>query len=142
MNARIETRIIKTSKMVMNEEGEYEREEGEWEKETIAYDGIGHGVAAVQGVKGWGKVYSYGGKLTENIVQAIARDILLYGMMLAAKFMDIVLHCHDEIMAEVKKEKAKEMLKKLIECMSTVPEWAVGLTLGAEGYVSSYYKKG
>jgi hypothetical protein len=42
----------------------------------------------------------------------------------------------------VKKEWAKEMLNQLVEAMSTVPPWATGLTLGAEGYVSHYYKKG
>jgi len=86
-------------------------------------------------------VFTYGGKFTENIVQAVARDVLLYAMMLADKFMRIVLHVHDEIGAEVRKEQAKEMLKKLVECMSTTPPWAPGLKLSAEGYISDFYKK-
>lgn len=116
----------------------------EWKayEERIAYDGIGHGVAAVEDVTGWGLVYTYGGKLTENIVQAISRDILLHAMLLVSKVMDIILHVHDEIGCEVPVEKAKEMLEFLVKCMSTTPDSCPGLKLGAEGYISPFYKKG
>jgi len=108
---------------------------------NILYDGIGHGVGAIGA--GWGPVYTYGGKLMENIVQAISRDILADAMMMAHKMgADIVLHVHDEIATLRKKADAFAFnLKDLYHCMSTTPWWAPGLPLGAAGFSGAYYKK-
>lgn len=113
----------------------------EYERESIVYDGIGHGVGAI-GI-GWGPVYTYGGKLTENIVQAIARDILAYGLKLAhEQGMEIVAHVHDEIIVLTNREGLKHDLRDLQWCMSQTPDWAQGLPLHAEGYEGAVYKKG
>ena len=70
-------------------------------KHNIYYDGIGHGVGATTKKQGWAKVYTYGQKLVENIVQAVSRDILAFGMLLAHNLgMCIVGHVHDEIICE------------------------------------------
>lgn len=108
---------------------------------NICYDGIGHGVGAV-GV-GWGLVYTYGGKLMENIVQAISRDILAYAMMMAHKMGGkIVLHVHDEIATLRKKNDPFAFnFNDLHHCMSSTPWWAPGLPLGAAGFSGPVYKK-
>lgn len=114
----------------------------EYEKHSIFYDGIGHGVGATQHKIGWAPVYTYGGKLAENIVQAISRDILAHGMQLAeAMGLTIVGHVHDEIISEVKEEACRVGIATLKECMSETPVWAPGLPLGADGYESYVYRK-
>ena len=109
-------------------------------EEALIYDGIGHGVGAIGA--GWGPTYTYGGKLTENIVQAIARDILLHAMFLAReRGLTILGHFHDEILAMVKAQKFGLGLADLLACLKTKPTWAKGLPLSAEGYEGLYYKK-
>lgn len=89
--------------------------------------------------KQWIRISTHGGKLLENITQAIARDVLLHGMLLADEAgLEIVLHIHDEI-GIVRGTESK--LDELIRCMSAVPKWAPGLILGAAGFSSQYYKK-
>lgn len=108
---------------------------------NIIYDGIGHGVGAIDA--GWGPVYTYGGKLMENIVQAISRDVLADSMMMAHKRgAEIVLHVHDEIATLRDKNNSFAFgFKDLHYCMSTTPWWAPGLPLGAAGFSGIYYKK-
>ena len=82
-----------------------------------------------------------GAKLFENIVQAICRDILAYGMIRAEdKGFPIVLSCHDEICAEVD-EDSPLGVKELVECMTNEIPWAPGFILGAEGFENPYYCK-
>jgi len=89
--------------------------------------------------KQWIRISTHGGKLLENITQAIARDVLLHGMMLADEAgLEIVLHVHDEV-GILRGTESK--LDELIRCMSTVPKWAPGLILGAAGFSSQYYRK-
>lgn len=86
--------------------------------------------------KKWERLESYGPKFVENIVQATARDLLVYAM----KNLDlpIVMHIHDEVVIDAPLElKAEDVSKKMIE----VPSWAKGLILNAEGYECSFYKK-
>lgn len=112
------------------------------QKEYIAYDGIGHGVGATEKGSRWSTVHTYGGKLCENSVQAIARDILLNGMFLAdEKGLQICGHVHDEVIVESPAATADEDLNTLRTCMETVPTWAPDLPLKAEGYVSTIYHK-
>jgi DNA polymerase len=90
----------------------------------------------------WGKVDSYGGKLTENIVQAIARDLLMYSLKLAQRDgFKIVLHVHDEMVAEVDEHKAQDELDRMIDIMRVLPKWAKGLPIDADGFVSKFYRK-
>lgn len=99
--------------------------------ESVVYEGI------VVGNK-WDKIESYGGKFVENIVQAIARDILAEAMMrLEKKGFNIVMHIHDEVVIE----SDSSSIEEINEIMSAVPEWAPGLILDADGFESEFYKK-
>ncbi len=85
---------------------------------------------------------TYGGKFVENIVQAIARDILAESMInIDALSLNIVMHVHDEAVCEVPEDEAEEALEAMVDLMSTAPSWAPGLPLAAEGFISPYYKK-
>lgn len=99
-----------------------------------------------QTTKKWGRVESYGGKFVENIVQAIARDILVVSMIrLDAKGCKCVLHVHDEAAFEIKgypnESEAGWALMEIEHVMGEPIEWAEGLPLNAEGYLSEFYKK-
>lgn len=84
----------------------------------------------------------WGGSLTENIVQAIARDLLGYWILEAEKAcLPVALHVHDEIIAISSDLFATQNLQILNDIMSTGPEWADGLPLAAEGDISEVYKK-
>lgn len=121
----------------------------EYTAHQIYYDGIEH--SSTQGADGknvkkrlkWGRVKTYGGKLTENVVQAIARDDLVNSMMLADEMgFDLWGLFHDELAAEIDDDPFGLRLEDLNWCMTQVPGWAPGLILGAEGYTSAVYKKG
>jgi DNA polymerase len=102
---------------------------------VISYEGIN------QKTRQWERVTTWGGKIFENIVQAVCRDILAYGMLEADREgFSIVLHVHDEIVAEVP-ETGKLGYEKLVECMCRVPFWCPGFLIGAEGFENSFYKK-
>lgn len=104
--------------------------------ESICYYGVN------QETKQWVLLDTYGGKLTENIVQAIARDILGVAMLrLTEKGFPIVMHVHDENIAEVPVENAKVMLKIMCDTMAEEVPWAKGLPLRADGYITPFYKK-
>ncbi|MFT4325854.1 MAG: DNA polymerase [Candidatus Liberibacter psyllaurous] len=84
---------------------------------------------------------TYGGKLTENIVQAISRDILACGMINATRAgYDIVLTVHDEIVCETP-DTPEFSSDELCFLMTQNPKWAKGLPLKAEGYEAVRYRK-
>lgn len=89
------------------------------------------------------KTFTYGGKLCENLVQAISRDLLVEAMLRLEKAgLDIVMHVHDEVVCEVPKDKATpEFLKAFEATVAKAPEWAKDLPLNAEGWISERYKK-
>lgn len=98
---------------------------------SILYDGTMTG-------RKWGTLETYGGKLTENIVQAIARDLLVYGMhQVADAGHRIVMHVHDEIVIETTTASVDE----ICDLMATVPDWADGMPLAADGYECEFYRK-
>jgi DNA polymerase len=102
---------------------------------ALSYEGVN------QLTKKWGRTYTHGGKLTENLVQAIARDVLAAGLVRATKLgFKIVLHVHDEIVCEVP-DGSKLTIDDLCEAMASPISWAPGLPLAAEGAVSHIYKK-
>ncbi len=96
----------------------------------ITYEGIGS-------TKKWERLESYGPKFVENIVQATARDILLYAMK-TLRNCSIVMHIHDELVIEADPHMS---LEAVCEQMGRTPPWAKGLLLRADGYVTPFYKK-
>lgn len=89
-----------------------------------------------------GRTKLYGGLLTENVVQALARVIIAEQML---KIHDagyrIVTMAHDEIVIVAKKKDAEKALDFMIKTMSTPPDWAPGLPLSAEGSWDTSYSK-
>lgn len=107
-----------------------------YEKDNISYMGQN------QVTKKWGRVDSHGGKFFENIVQAIARDVLKEGMLRVHKAgFNIILHVHDEIATETKHGDNYYTYHLLEELMSQEIEWCPGLPLAAEGYEATFYRK-
>ena len=86
---------------------------------------------------------TYGGKLVENIVQAICRDLLVEAMLACEHAgLPVVLHVHDEIVAEVPAAEAEAALRRLAEIMSRPPAWAVGFPVEVEAFTAERYFKG
>ncbi|HFR3267614.1 TPA: DNA polymerase [Streptococcus suis] len=84
------------------------------------------------------KQETYGGKLVENIVQATARDILAEAILrLEKNGYPVVFHVHDECIVEA----SGTTIETINELMAQAPDWADGLPLNSEGYVTKYYKK-
>lgn len=81
---------------------------------------------------------TYGGKLVENIVQATARDILAEAILrLEEAGYPVVFHVHDECIVET----SGTTIETINDLMAQAPEWAEGLPLNSEGYVTKYYRK-
>lgn len=92
--------------------------------------------------KQWVRESTHPGKLTENADQAIARDLLAHGMKLAdRRGLDLRIHVHDQLVGLVKEDEAEEKLRILIECMEDQPDWADGLPLGSNGFISKVFMK-
>ena len=86
---------------------------------------------------GWNKIY--GGKVIENVCQAIARCIIGEQMIKISKKYDVVLTVHDAVACIAKEEDAVEAQKYVEECMKWTPDWAKGLPVNCEsGYGKSY----
>lgn len=91
----------------------------------------------------WQRVATYGGKLAENVTQAVARDLLAEALVrLDSAGMKIVMHVHDEIVGEVKASAPATVLKDMERIMSQPPGWAAGLPIAAEGWRGRRYRKG
>lgn len=89
--------------------------------------------------KKWEVIPTYGGKLTENIVQAIARDCLAESIYsLEMQGFAIVFHVHDEVIVETDN---KIDLEYILKMMGRPISWAPGLILRADGFSTKYYKK-
>jgi DNA polymerase len=103
-------------------------------REALYYRGIN------QETKKWENIPTYGGKLTENIVQAIARDCLAESLKRLEKAgYQTIMHIHDECVLDVAKDKAD--LKTVTDIMVYPIAWAPGLLLRVEGYETLFYKK-
>lgn len=95
-----------------------------------------------EGANKWGVQYTHGGKLVENIVQAVARDILCEGLKRAiADDYVVPFHVHDEIITEVDIDDEERNLDRLIGHMSAPISWAPGIPLGAAGWEGMFYRK-
>lgn len=104
---------------------------------SIIYNGVD------QTTKRWKQIETYGGKLTENCVQAIARDALAGALdRLEAAGLPVVFHVHDEVVIDAKPFASnKEMLKKVTDIMAAPIPWAPTLPLNAEGWVGDFFTK-
>ena len=92
----------------------------------------------------WKMLDTFGGKLVENITQAVARDCLaevLIAVERECPDISIVFHVHDEIVCEVPEYMADEALRTVNEIFSRVPSWATGLPLKGAGYMGKFYYK-
>ena len=99
----------------------------------LTYEGISEN-------KKWSRIETYGPKLVENIVQGTARDLLAEAMLrVEEKGYPIVMHCHDEIIAEV--PEGVGSVDEMCEIMAVQPKWAEGLPLRADGFECRFYKK-
>jgi DNA polymerase len=86
---------------------------------------------------GWNKIY--GGKVIENVCQALARCIIGEQMIEIAKKYDVVLTVHDAVACIAKEEEAETAQKYVEKCMRWTPEWATGLPVNCElGYGKNY----
>lgn len=103
---------------------------------VLYYGGI------IQETNQWGEIDTYGGKLTENIVQAIARDLLGNSMLnMQEEGFAITMHVHDEVIAEIPLENAEEHYNNMVKAMERVPVWAPDFPLKADGYITPFYLK-
>lgn len=106
----------------------------QWGGDSIHYSGVN------QTSKKFETVDTYGGKLAENITQAIARDCLAESIeRLEAAGYPVVFHVHDEVCIDIDESRAD--LGEVCRIMSIRPTWAPDLPLKAEGYISKYFKK-
>ncbi len=103
-------------------------------KEQLTYEGT------EQGSKQWGRIPTYGGKLTENIIQAIARDCLAVSMLrLDEAGYRINFHVHDEVVLDV--PVGTGSMEEVENIMGQSIDWAPGLPLGVDSFETFYYKK-
>lgn len=112
------------------------------EKENV----FGHKQITFQGTDtqgNWVTIETYGGKLTENVVQAIARDCLAEKMLKAEnEGFQIVAHIHDEMVLDVPNDKHfQENFEKIDALMAEPIDWAPGLPLKGGTYACDYYRK-
>lgn len=108
--------------------------ENKFGSKALKYEGMD------QTTKQWKLMDTYGGKLVENIVQAIARDCLAVSMINTTEAgYKTVMHIHDELVIET--EVATADLDDVCRIMGREISWAKGLPLKADGYVTPYYKK-
>ena len=106
----------------------------QWGNPSIMYKGMD------QTTRKWKQIETYGGKLVENCVQAIARDCLAEAIeRLEAMGYAVVFHVHDEVVIECTPDRAD--LDRVAAIMSQPLTWAPDLPLGADGWIGEFYKK-
>lgn len=108
-----------------------------WGNPSVSYMGQN------QTTKRWERVETYGGKLVENIVQAIARDCLAIAIEnLEAQGLHVVFHIHDEVVIDTPAWADEDtMLDTVTKIMTKPIPWAQMLPLNADGWVDKYFKK-
>ena len=111
-----------------------EIDQNQWGRPIILYQGVN------QTTKQWTMLETYGGKLVENIVQAIARDCLSLAIMnLEAAGYPVVFHIHDEVVIDCAAEKAH--LDSVVDIMTRPIAWAPDLPLNADGWIGDFFRK-
>lgn len=91
----------------------------------------------------WREAETYGGKLTENLTQAVGRDCLAFALdNLRRAGYQVVFHVHDEVIIELPTtQDAEAALDSVVRIMSIVPPWAEGLPLNAAGWYGDFFTK-
>jgi DNA polymerase len=121
-NARVESRVPAYAKYVS---GTVEA------RPTVVYDDPRHGVSSL-----------YGGKIVENVSQAVCNDLLRDALCdCEAAGLDPAMHVHDEIVCAVPEKSSLELLNRLADIMTTPAVWAIGFPIGVEGHLSPRYAK-
>ena len=116
-----------------------DRETGE--KKRTLKDNTSY-MGKTQNGNGWKRILSHGGKFVENVVQAIARDILREGIMRASEYgFTVIGHVHDEIICEEDIGSNRYTLEALRQCMIESIAWCLNLPLGAAGFEGLFYRK-
>jgi DNA polymerase len=104
------------------------------DQKDLAYMGV------TNPAKKWGLIDTYGGKIVENIVQALSRDILARAMINLKKAgFKLVMTVHDEVVAE--QSKKIDQFEEFKEIFCSVPTWATGLPLASDGWRGERYRK-
>ena len=86
-----------------------------------------------------GRVKIYGGKVTENVCQGIARCIIGEQMLLISKRYRVVLTVHDSVVCCVPEDEAVVAQGYIEQCMRTVPKWAEGMPINCESGIAKAY---
>lgn len=108
---------------------------GTWGTGHILYNGLN------QYTRKWATLETYGGKITENIVQHIARDVFMEGLRAAEENgYHVILRVHDELVTEVP-DTDEYSSERLADLMSANPSWAVAMPLAAAGFETYRYRK-
>lgn len=139
---KLQNRTIKTGEfhnVYDRETGRRKRVEKTWTRLTFTHMGRDNAPGASNK---WKRVESHGGVVIENIVQAVARDVLAVGMRRAHKVgYRLVGHAHDELIAEQRKSDNEFTWQRMCDIMKEPIEWAAGLPLGAAGWQEAFYRK-
>lgn len=108
--------------------------QNQWGKPSISYMGMD------QTTKKWKRIETYGGKLVENCVQAVARDCLAQAIEhLEAAGLPVIFHIHDEVVIDCPPNAAT--LEDVVKIIAQPIPWAPDLPLGADGWVGQFFKK-
>lgn len=108
--------------------------QNQWGNPSISYMGMD------QTTKKWKRIETYGGKLVENCVQAIARDCLARAIEhLEAAGLPVIFHIHDEVVIDCPPNAAT--LEDVVKIIAQPIPWAPDLPLGADGWVGQFFKK-
>ena len=108
--------------------------QNQWGNPSISYMGMD------QTTKKWKRIETYGGKLVENCVQAIARDCLAQAIEhLEAAGLPVIFHIHDEVVIDCNPDAAT--LEDVVKIIAQPIPWAPDLPLGADGWVGQFFKK-
>jgi DNA polymerase bacteriophage-type len=112
-------------------------ETDEYGRDRLTYMGMN------QYTRKWERLDTWGGKLVENITQAVARDLMIDATLRVDRETDnrIVLTVHDELIMETASETPKAELKRVQDIMRTNPAWAEGLPTDCDGWTGKRYKK-
>ena len=109
---------------------------GTFGNDCVSYMGVD------QYTRQWKRIDTYGGKLVENITQAVARDVMASAMLrLCRGGYDVLGSVHDELLMELDPAKGQD-LDDVLALFETPPAWAGGLPIAADGYTASRFKKG